>query len=445
MPNVESDMAHPPEATHGIQIVCRTINLLGIIAVRRPTKHKPGEAKTLRIREVLTRILGSLETDRHESWDQLTELFRISPHLFAASAIGAAAISPALGGQRLEVGIALSLVAAQVLMRAVAWHAFRNRSQKTSYEVWFRRFTILSILSGIAWGTSLAVLFVGAEPQSQVITLAVGCGIVQSASGRAYMAPRSTLIVLLIIMGLMNLAAFTEGQWILLPICVAYLFFQATFMSRLIELEMSRRQAEDETKHLLRELADSNHKLKRANERLQQHALTDALTGLPNRRSFDRQLTRAVLERDETGAPLSLILLDIDHFKQFNDRYGHQEGDKCLQHVAGVLARHADENGYQPARYGGEEFAVILPSTPRETAADVAERLRRQIANLPFRISNGTEIKITASFGVAQFQQGDVDAKKQLIAQADRNLYRAKEQGRNCVISRETEADPLHS
>lgn len=167
------------------------------------------------------------------------------------------------------------------------------------------------------------------------------------------------------------------------------------------------------------------------------HATVDALTGLRNRRWFDdvleRQLKRAVFNQQ----PTSLIMLDIDHFKLVNDKYGHTAGDQVLSTIG--VAVHA---GVRPtdlsARYGGEEFVIILPDTPLSGAELVAERLRKKIETTDISIENYADaLKITISLGVATSTLEE--PARSLVNRADNALYRAKENGRNQVISDKTE------
>ncbi|MGC3968044.1 MAG: GGDEF domain-containing protein [Pirellulales bacterium] len=158
-------------------------------------------------------------------------------------------------------------------------------------------------------------------------------------------------------------------------------------------------------------------------------ARTDALTGALNRRAFDDEIQRRVSEYQRYRTPVSLLLFDIDHFKKFNDTYGHQTGDDVLCHVACTLSmvmRDVD----LVCRYGGEEFAVILPATESNGGVLAAERARTAIERMVVE-SAGQKLKVTASGGIAEAQAGeDVDS---LIARADQGLYASKKAGRNCV------------
>jgi diguanylate cyclase (GGDEF)-like protein len=171
------------------------------------------------------------------------------------------------------------------------------------------------------------------------------------------------------------------------------------------------------------------------------HALahTDQLTQLANRRRFDELLAQE-LRRGERGAtPVSLLLMDLDFFKQFNDKYGHVAGDECLRSAASVLASEIVRSGDLAARYGGEEFAVIMPNTGADGAIAVAERIRVALAALRIPHQHSATGVVTASFGVATAAPGRAGAYDpiDLIEQADRQLYVAKNNGRNRVAAAE--------
>lgn len=323
------------------------------------------------------------------------------------------------------------VLAVQLLIRLIADTMFRRRVPDAAFKPWLFGFILVSLLSGIAWGMSLAILYLGSGPQAQVVVLAVGCGIVQSCAARAYMAPASTALVILIMIGIVNVAALSEGDWLMIPICLAYVAFQASYMTRLVELEQARQAAEQKTGKLVIELAESNEKLRQANEQLVRHASTDGLTGLANRRSFDNRLQAEVEEAHSLGS-LSLLLLDVDHFKRFNDTYGHLAGDECLRRVASMLRDECAAHSYYPARYGGEEFAVILPKADRMEAEAFATGLLSKVSMLDLSGIAEPSDPLTISIGLACLEDGD-DGAHALISRADQGLYAAKQAGRNCA------------
>lgn len=170
---------------------------------------------------------------------------------------------------------------------------------------------------------------------------------------------------------------------------------------------------------------------KRLERELERLARTDELTGLSNRRDFYEVAEREILRSRRTNSPLSILMLDIDYFKQVNDRYGHPVGDEVLKHLTSVsktILREVD----LMARMGGEEFAVLMPETPLPHAQEVAERLRQCIAGSPLVLPDGEQISITASFGVAQLYD-DEQSVEPLLHRVDLALYQSKHDGRNCV------------
>ena len=167
-------------------------------------------------------------------------------------------------------------------------------------------------------------------------------------------------------------------------------------------------------------------------EEVSKRARTDPLTGLYNRRHFDELLGQMIKQTDRFGDPVSLIMADVDHFKNVNDTWGHDAGDDVLKSLADTLkagVRDADIC----SRFGGEEFAIVLPKTTLQGAAELADRLRKQVEAKPVMV-NGEPIAVTISCGVACYPDG-VITKEALFAAADRALYEAKSAGRNCVKS----------
>ncbi|ONH22207.1 diguanylate cyclase [Pseudofrankia asymbiotica] len=183
---------------------------------------------------------------------------------------------------------------------------------------------------------------------------------------------------------------------------------------------------------LERKVAERTEQLATANRRLEQLSATDPLTGLANRRQLDEVLDAEWHRAQRQATPLALAMIDIDHFKSYNDHYGHAAGDRCLQRVAACVdagTRHND----LAARYGGEEFAVVMPGTDTATAAHIAHRLRAAIAELAEPHPPATEWIVTVSIGVAAITPTRDDDTAALVELADAALYRAKSAGRNRV------------
>jgi diguanylate cyclase (GGDEF)-like protein/PAS domain S-box-containing protein len=180
-----------------------------------------------------------------------------------------------------------------------------------------------------------------------------------------------------------------------------------------------------------------------ANRRLQILATQDGLTGLANRRAFDEALAREHLRARREKTRLALIMIDVDHFKAFNDLYGHQAGDDCLRRVCGAITATICRPGDLAARYGGEEFAVLLPNTDEDGAGVIAERISQAVLGLAIPHDANANAVVTISGGVASID-GAEGTPEALVRDADRALYRAKDFGRNAVI-RATEVAPARA
>ena len=174
------------------------------------------------------------------------------------------------------------------------------------------------------------------------------------------------------------------------------------------------------------DLENQNSELENENVSLQELASTDGLTGLKNTRAFQNRLRDEFERSKRYGSPLSLILLDVDHFKPFNDTFGHPEGDLVLAEVGRIL-RNCARPSDCAARYGGEEFALILPQTSATGATRVAERIRRALNNAAW-----AKRSITASFGIAALT-GATQQPQDLVVKADAAMYQAKANGRDCI------------
>jgi diguanylate cyclase (GGDEF)-like protein len=170
-----------------------------------------------------------------------------------------------------------------------------------------------------------------------------------------------------------------------------------------------------------------------AEQELAQLAATDPLTGLANRRSLDQALHHEWFRAQRSGQPLSLLMIDIDHFKAFNDRHGHRGGDDALRSVAKVIDTHVRRPADLVARYGGEEFSVILAETDSAGARQIAEKIRMAVEQLP--LVGGDVSPITVSIGISTWTTATDISLEQLLFAADKALYQAKENGRNRVVA----------
>jgi diguanylate cyclase (GGDEF)-like protein len=221
--------------------------------------------------------------------------------------------------------------------------------------------------------------------------------------------------------------AWAQLLWAILAIGVVALITWIRTAALRRQAETLRARVEEKTS----ELQSTVKLLEQANTQLEALSLEDDLTGIANRRSFERALSDEWNRARRHEHPLSLILLDLDHFKELNDRRGHPAGDDCLRRVGAFLADAIRRSGEVVARYGGEEFAILLPAVDPDGAIRVAENLREGIEQLAVPYGNGR--RMTASCGVASFIPSPNVTAESLVASADRALYSAKHSGRNCV------------
>lgn len=193
---------------------------------------------------------------------------------------------------------------------------------------------------------------------------------------------------------------------------------------------MQRRSRELERR--LQETSVEVNQLKNNLEKVREEAMTDALTGLANRKRFDEAMRKSRRDADLQGDKFCLVLCDIDHFKRFNDTWGHQTGDQLIRFVAACLSRFS-RDGHVVARYGGEEFAIVMPKTSLADAADVAEKIRATVESkrLLRKSTNEDLGHITVSMGVSLHRPGE--SVEEIIERADTNLYKSKQTGRNRV------------
>ncbi len=201
----------------------------------------------------------------------------------------------------------------------------------------------------------------------------------------------------------------------------------AAYRIRVSALTRNKRVLEKVINERTAELAESNAKLAAL-------SLTDGLTALTNRRGFDAGLADEWARAHRNGTPVALAMLDVDHFKLYNDEYGHQAGDQCLRAIAGVIAEHARRPGDLAARYGGEEFALLTPSTDGAAATLIANTICERIAALGLVHAGSSYQKVTVSIGIGALVPDAANSPELLIRLADDALYRAKREGRSRAV-----------
>jgi diguanylate cyclase (GGDEF)-like protein len=320
---------------------------------------------------------------------------------------------------------------ASLLLFAWRWldtRAFRRARPDPAR--WGRRFALGAWINGAWWGSAaVAVLTQSDDAVAQFMFIAVEVGYIGAATVRNGSSPPAAVgQILLAEVPLFVACLLSEEPYIrlfslfvLLHVVACLLLVRFMSQTR-IELVLT-----DERNGRLLE------RLQQANGLLEAQAMTDQLTGLANRRSFDAALAAEVQRAVRASQPLSLLLLDIDRFKLVNDKVGHQAGDGCLAAVATALGDTVRDATDTVARYGGEEFAVILPFTDAGHARTVAEKLRTTVEELRWEYTRGRSMPLTVSIGGATVLPERGFEPAELITMADRALYAAKEAGRNRV------------
>jgi diguanylate cyclase (GGDEF)-like protein len=212
---------------------------------------------------------------------------------------------------------------------------------------------------------------------------------------------------------------------------------------RVHQLKASERRLTTVVSERTAELVERSQQLEIANKRLEQLATLDGLTNIANHRRFKEFLAQQWHHSHREQQPLSMLLMDVDYFKLYNDTYGHQGGDSCLKQVAAVLGETIKRTTDLAARYGGEEFVVVLSNTDKSGAMVVAERIRALVEELQIpHMASTINPYVTLSIGIASVVPNHENQAEDLIAAADRALYHAKENGRNCC---RTDVDALFS
>lgn len=354
------------------------------------------------------------------------------------------------------IGIWLGAFVFLVLAREAIQFAY-HRAGSAGFRRWRGALRVWALANGIAWASAALLV---ADPVSTEARLFTGFWIAAVAvsgcfafsidlvTSIGHALPSAAAAVLLLARG-PDAGLFLAGGIGIVFLYALYLAVRShNAMQREIALQLNNqglmesiRSERDRAEQLNREIraeverrAEAERALREAYERAARLSARDPLTGIANRREFDRVLEREFARARRARTPLSLVLLDIDHFKRFNDYYGHLAGDRCLQKVAAILETHARRGADVAARYGGEEFVLLLPETDETDALDIAERIRAALvaAELEHKASPLGPF-VTASLGVATLVPGGEYRPSVLVAAADVALYRAKAAGRNRV------------
>ena len=220
---------------------------------------------------------------------------------------------------------------------------------------------------------------------------------------------------------------------VLIPAVISIINFNLIEES-INSLIWSKNEIEQWNKNLEQVIDIRTNELKEANQKLEAMSMTDGLTEIANRRKFDMHYPEEWRRAKRNNRPLALLMLDVDQFKLFNDFFGHQQGDRCLQQIAQILKSFTNRPGELATRYGGEEFVMIIPEMIAEEAEHFAELIRNEIELLGIpQAPSALNRVITVSIGVASNSNLQTDSPDSFLKEADRALYKAKDNGRNRV------------
>ncbi|WP_428390764.1 GGDEF domain-containing protein [Lichenicoccus sp.] len=323
--------------------------------------------------------------------------------------------------------MSLPLAASRLLLTRAYWRL----PDRVDLRSWTVRYLVLAWLAGALWGSVSLAIPLYPDPRVALLIVVCQMGFVAGGIMRNSAVPRVVTGQVLLTLVPLLLACLATGQTFFMLFGGLVLLHTASSLS-VIRFSHERIVA------LLRataENAEFARRLGESNRRLETMAETDALTQLLNRRGFDLHLRQACERAARERTKLSMLLLDVDHFKLFNDRYGHLSGDDCLRRIAAGMVSAVRCPQDLAARYGGEEFALILPDTDESGALTVAQRVLAAVAALDLAHAGSSHGQVTVSIGIARFDH-EIDAQtslENLVRDADAALYRAKHLGRNRI------------
>ena len=323
------------------------------------------------------------------------------------------------------------------------WQQDSRQEPPPEPQGWARRFAFGAWAVGLLWGSgSIVVMVTTDDTLARFLMIAVQAAYLGSAAFRNNASPAAAIgqVYLSQVPLFVGCLATGDIYYILYDLVLAqHIVANLRLVDFLSERTVGFLVSNEKNEQLAREIEQVNDRLQRSNEQLSLLAATDALTLLPNRRSFDAKLASEWQRAIRSEEALSLLMIDVDKFKSYNDTFGHQAGDRCLHSVATALQGMIQRATDMAARYGGEEFAVILPATDEPGALAVAERLRNAVLELRLPRPNSEAEDdagcVSVSIGAATLRPRRGAIPEKLVAAADQALYAAKEAGRNCVRS----------
>jgi diguanylate cyclase (GGDEF)-like protein len=376
-------------------------------------------------------LVGEGELDLANRWRLAASLFEQRRSLVEGSCALAIVQVTCLWRTGDTTFLAFCLLTLMVtLLRVLQGCAFRQGAPAMTPELWAGRFVLGTTATSALWSVTELVLFYRFDdPVLQLFALMIHAGWQSGAAARNAASPRAIMMqsVIMSIPGLWWATMYGHG-FVRIMVPFALLQISAT-------LSIARSCG-----GMLKRTMLSEQRLSEANARLTALSATDALTGIGNRRAFDQALQSAWQQAARDGTDLALLLLDVDHFKSFNDRYGHPAGDGCLRLIGAVLAAGIRRPSDFAARYGGEEFVILLPATTEAGARELGELLGTMIEEAAMPHQGSLAGLVTVSIGAASMSPSPGDDSAALLALADRALYHAKQTGRARVCTASQQA-----
>jgi len=356
--------------------------------------------------------------DPHQLFaDKVTHVYRRSLSLFAHGVMVASALAAFL---LTEVSVAAVAAWYFFMLGTSGYHSYFGNTllaadRRALAGVNVSKLVFLAALAGFGWGSAAAFLpFVSVHQQLLLVltlTAVAAASLPRMAALPVVNAAFMAGLFLPILIGLV--VVFGVEHWMMVMVLVV-IWAGLTDEARKANIDLSAIYANQQA--------------------LEVEAVRDKLTGIPNRRSFDNSIEREWGRAQRMAVPISLIMVDVDFFKKYNDRYGHQAGDECLARVARALGGTMRRSSDMVARYGGEEFVALLFHMSRDDGMTLAETMRHAVEQLRLEHADNRGGVVTISLGGATSIPGHEDHPEALLRKADEALYRAKAEGRNRVV-----------
>ncbi len=328
----------------------------------------------------------------------------------------------------------LAIVCVTLGIRSIIYYLFLHRRQLFAIDTWGIIANVATFVMGLGWGGAW-IFFIPQVEVLYAVMASVWIMGLAAAAVVAYSAQWSAMLAFFLpvtVPGFIQLMLY--GQTTTMALGLGILLAVSVFMRSMLIINRYMLHAIESKLDLETEIQER----KKVEQELLEQSLKDRLTGLSNRRHFDEVLDQELRRAERLNYPLTLILIDLDYFKNYNDTYGHLKGDACLRDIARVLQEAVKRPGDIAARYGGEEFALVLPNTSVANAVLVAERVQKRVSER--RIEHkGTAIPgesfVTCSVGIYTTKPGTHETEATIIQQADEALYQAKTEGRNRIVT----------